>query len=305
MHPDAALFAATEIPGIARFEPGSGGLTRLVITTPLAEAHIYLQGAHVTHFQPVGGAPVLFLSERSFFAPGKPIRGGVPVCFPWFSARAGQPESPAHGFARTMPWEVESLAVDGDQTVLAILRLAANDETRALWPHEFVLRHHIVVGPRLTMLLEVENLSGEPFLFKEALHTYLAVGDVREVAISGLENAPYVDKTDGFQTKTLGSEPLRFTSETDRIFPHTRATCVLDDPRAARRISVEKSGSATTVIWNPWIEKAAAMKDFGPEEWTGMACIETANTGADAITLAPGAKHAMRAIISIGNQLGL
>ncbi len=288
-----------EVPGIARFEPGLGGLTRLVVTTPLAEAHVYLQGAHVTHFQPVGATPVLFVSERSFFAEGKPIRGGVPICFPWFAARASQPTAPAHGFARTLPWEVESLSVDGDRTVLVILRLTATDETRALWPHDFVLRHHVSVGRHLEMMLEVENISAESFTFEEALHTYLAVGDVHEVAITGLENAAYLDKTEQLKAKVQDAGPLLFERETDRIYAGHRATCVLANPRAQLRITVEKSGSATTVIWNPWQAKAAAMKDFGEFEWTRMACIETANAGTDAITLAPAAKHAMRAIISV------
>ena len=298
MTPDPAALRALEIPGLARFEPGAGGLTRLAITSPLAEAHIYLHGGHVTHFQPRGQSPVLFLSGRSFFESGKPIRGGVPVCFPWFGARAGQPSAPAHGFARTMPWEVESLSVDGEQTVLAVLRLTANDETRAHWPHDFILRHHIVIGQRLSMMLEVENTSREPFTYEAALHTYLAVAAARTAAITGLENAAYRDKTDSFQTKVQSAEPLRFTGETDRIFENTRAACVLHDPAGARRITVEKSGSATTVVWNPWTEKSAAMKDFGDDEWARMVCIETANAGANPITLAPGAKHAMRAVIS-------
>ena len=296
MTPDA--LRSLEIPGLARFESGPGGLTRLVVATPLAEAHVCLHGGHVTHFQPRGQSPVLFLSARSFFETGRPIRGGVPVCFPWFGPRAGQPDAPAHGFARIMPWEIESLSVDGEHIVLAVLRLAANDETRTHWPHDFVLRHHIVIGPRLTMMLEVENTSREPFTCEAALHTYLAVADARTATVTGLENASYRDKTDGLQTKVQPAEPLRFTGETDRIFENTRATCTLHDPAGARRITVEKSGSATTVVWNPWSEKAAAMKDFADDEWPRMACIETANAGADTVTLAPGAKHAMRAIIS-------
>jgi len=288
-----------EIPDIARFEPGAGGLTRLVVTTPFAEAHVYLLGGHVTHFQPAGQAPVLFVSERSFFESGKPIRGGVPVCFPWFANRAGRPESPAHGFARTLEWELESLSVDGDQTVLVVLRLGASEVTRAHWPHEFVLRLHIVIGRRLVMMLEVENVAGEAFQFEEALHTYFAVSDAREVGITGLESAAYLDKADGFCPKVQGAEPLRFTAETDRTFENTRATCVLDDPGAGRRITVEKSGSATTVVWNPWSEKAAAMKDFGDDEWPRMACIETANAGVNAITLGAGEKHALRAVIAV------
>ena len=300
MTPDSPALRSLEIPGLARFEAGAGGLTRLAITSPLAEAHIYLHGGHVTHFQPRDQTPVLFLSGRSFFETGKPIRGGVPVCFPWFAARDGQPAAPAHGFARTMPWEVESLSVDGDQTVLAVLRLAANDETRAHWPHDFVLRHHITIGQRLAMMIEVENISREPFTCEAALHTYLAVADARAATVTGLENAAYRDKTDGLQTKVQPAEPLHFTGETDRIFENTRAACVLHDPSGARRITVEKSGSATTVVWNPWSEKAAAMKDFADDEWPRMACIETANAGANVITIAPGARHSMRAVVSVG-----
>lgn len=299
MIPDAAALRSLEIPGLARFEPGGGGLIRLAVTTPLAAAHVYLHGGHVTHFQPRGQPPVLFLSARSFFENGRAIRGGVPVCFPWFAARAGQPDAPMHGFARTMPWQVESLSVDGDQTVLAVLRLASDDTTRAHWPHDFVLRHHIVIGQRLSMMLEVENTSREPFTYEAALHTYLAVADIRTAAVTGLENAAYRDKTDGLQTKTQPAEPLRFTAETDRIFENTRASCVLDDPAGPRRIRVAKSGSATTVVWNPWSARAAALKDFGADEWPRMACIETANAGANPITLAPGAKHSMRAILAL------
>ena len=299
MTPDSPALRALEIPGLARFEAGPGGLTRLAVTTPLAEAHVCLHGGHVTHFQPAGAAPVLFLSACSFFAKGKAIRGGVPVCFPWFAARAGHPESPAHGFARTTLWEVESIAADGGHTVLAVLRLTADDATRALWPHDFILRLHLVIGASLTMLLEVENTSAAAFTFEAALHTYLAVADARTATVTGLENAPYRDKTDGLQTKVQPAEPLRFAGETDRVFENTRATCTLHDPAGARHLTVEKSGSATTIIWNPWSEKAAAMRDFAPDEWPRMACLETANAGANTLTLAPGAKHAMRAVISV------
>ena len=238
MTPHSPALRSLEIPGLARFEAGAGGLTRLAITSALAEAHIYLHGGHVTHFHPTGGAPVLFLSARSFFESGKPIRGGVPVCFPWFAARAGQPDAPAHGFARTMPWEIESLSVDGDQTVLAVLRLGATDATRAHWPHDFILRHHIVIGQRLSMMIEVENISREAFTYEAALHTYLAVIDARTATVTGLENATYRDKTDGFRTKTQSAEPLSFTGETDRIFENTRAACVLHDPAGAHRNTV-------------------------------------------------------------------
>jgi glucose-6-phosphate 1-epimerase len=277
----------------ARFEETAGGLVRLKIETPLATGELYPHGAHLTRFAPRGEAPVLFVSERSEFAPGRPIRGGVPVCFPWFAARAGDPSAPAHGFARTSEWTLESLVTDPDGAVSVVLRLDADGSTRAQWPHEFTLRHRIVFGRELSMALEVENGSREPFRFEEALHTYFAVSDVRDVSIAGLEGRTYLDKTDAFKEKRQPPEPLRIVSETDRIYPRHTGACTLDDRSLRRRIVVEKRGSATTVVWNPWIAKAAAMKDFGDEEWPAMICIEAANAGEDAIELGPGQRHAM------------
>jgi len=288
-----------ELPGIATFESGEGGLVRLVVRSSLAEAHIYLHGAHVTHFQPQGAAPVLFMSQKSLFAPDKPIRGGVPVIFPWFGGRAGHPESPAHGVARTAEWQVTSLSEDGDGVITAAFHLGADENTRALWPYDFELNYRIAIGRTLTLTLQVANTSPEPFTFEDALHTYFAVGEVRETSTTGLENAEYVDKTDGLQRKKQGPEPIRITQETDRVFENTRKTCTIDDPRTHRRVTIEKSGSQTTVVWNPWIAKAAALADFGDDEWPRMLCIETANAGANVVTLAPGKTHAMRAVISL------
>ena len=292
---------AMNFPGVASFEEDDHGMIRLAITSPKANAQIYLHGAHVVHFQPIGLAPVLFLSEESGFASGQAIRGGIPICFPWFGGREGHPESPAHGFARTMEWAVESLSVDGDEAILVILRLESNEATRAEWAHEFVVRCHIFVGMWLVMLLEVENTGESEMTFEEALHTYFAVEDVREVLVRGLENTGYRDKVDGLASKMQGAEPLRFTGETDRIFENTAAKCEIEDGVTGRRITVNKSGSKTTVVWNPWIEKALKMKDFGDEEWRRMICVETANAGVNAVTIGPGKKHSIRVVISPGS----
>ncbi len=297
--PAAADFRHWEIPNRATFEDAPGGLVRIRISTPRCEAEVYLHGAHVTHFQPAGKAPLLFLSAASHFAPGRAIRGGVPVIFPWFGPRTGRPDSPAHGFARTLPWSVEALADDDHGNITLILRLDSDETTRAHWPHDFILRHRITFGVNLDMQLEVENISATAFQFEEALHTYLAVADVREIAITGLENTPFLDKTNALQREQQSADPIRITGETDRVYLNTHTACILDDPKLARRISVAKSGSDTTVIWNPWIAKAKAMADFGDDEWPAMMCIETANAGPSAITLAPGAAHAMRATVSV------
>ena len=166
------------VAGVVRFDAGSGRLIRASISGPTAEGHVYLHGAHVTRHRPVGRRPLLFLSERSQFAEGTAIRGGVPVIFPWFGARAGYPGAPDHGFARTREWIVESVEQMADRAVAVTLVLDADEATRQTCPHEFRIRHRVVFGDRLEMTLEVENRSGEPMLFEEALHTYLLVGDV-------------------------------------------------------------------------------------------------------------------------------
>jgi glucose-6-phosphate 1-epimerase len=284
-------------PGRVRFETGAGGLTRAVVTAPAAEAHVYLHGAHVSHYQPVGQAPVLFLSARSAFAPGKAIRGGVPIIFPWFGARAGDPSAPQHGFARAAAWQVESTESPAAGAAAITLRLEPSAATRAVWPHDVVARYRVTVGDRLDLRLEVENVSAATATFEEALHTYLALGDVRTASISGLAGATYIDKVDRMARKTEGPAPVRLGGETDRVYLGTRAACVVDDPRGGRRLVVEKAGSDATVVWNPWSDKAHAMSDLDGDEWPTFVCVETANAADHAVTLAPGARHELRAVI--------
>ncbi len=285
------------IAGVLKFEAGSGGLIRAAVGGRSAEGHVYLHGAHVTHYRPAGQRPLLFLSERSRFATGKAIRGGVPVIFPWFGARAGHSEAPDHGFARTREWAVESVEPASDGSVAVTLALEADDATRSTWPHEFRVRHRVVFGERLEMTLEVENRSGHAFDFEEALHTYVLVGDVGQVSIAGLGGVVYVDKTDDMRRKTLAAGPLRLNGTTDRVFLSTRAPCTVTDPVLARRIVVEKTGSSTTVVWNPWHEKASTMADLGDEQWRSMLCVEAANAADNAVHLAGGERHAMRVVI--------
>jgi glucose-6-phosphate 1-epimerase len=294
------LAARFGIPDVVRFEAVAGGLVRAVVTTPVAEAHVYDQGAHLAHYQSAGAAPVLFLSARSRFTPGQPIRGGVPLVFPWFAARAGDPTAPTHGFARSREWRLEAAERRGDSGVTLALRLEPDPETRRLWPHDFVLRYRVGLGAALELALEVTNPTDVALTFEAAFHTYLAVSDVRQVAVHGLEGASYLDKTDAMRRQTQGPEPIRFTEETDRVYLHTAATCRVDDPGAGRRLVVEKAGSATTVVWNPWDARARALADLGDDEWPRMLCIETANAAADAVTLAPGARHTMRARVRAG-----
>ena len=280
-------------------EAGAGGLERARVEGARAEAHIYLQGATVTHFQPRGAAPVLFLSNRATWAAGRAIRGGVPLIFPWFGAHATNAKAAMHGFARTRPWRLVDHGPAADDAVIVELGLEDDEASRAAWPHAFTLRYRVSVGEALGLSFEVTNTSAQAFTFEAALHTYLAVGDVRAVAVTGLENTTYIDKVDGMTRKRQGTEPLRLTGETDRVFVGTRSRCVVEDRVLARRLLVDKTGSATTVVWNPWSTKAAGIADLDPDDWRRMVCVETANAADDAVTLEPGQRHVMTATIRV------
>ena len=254
---------------------------RVIISTPEAEAEIYLQGAHIAQWTPRGHRPVLFMSSRSMFAPGKAIRGGVPVIFPWFGPRSDGQPGPAHGFARTLPWT---------QQAEGIFELI----------HEgYRLRFTVTVGASLQMELEVRNDSGKAVVFEEALHTYLSVADIRSVELDGLQGTTFIDKTDGMKRMVQPAEPIRIAKETDQVHLNTQSTCVVTDPVWNRRIVIEKTGSDSTVVWNPWIEKTAKMADMAPDEWRNMICVETANAADNAVSLEPGATHKLTAEIFI------
>jgi glucose-6-phosphate 1-epimerase len=286
-----------KLPDTVRIEAGRGALRRAVIDTALAKAEIYLLGAHVIHFQPRGQKPVLFMSGKSWFEAGKPIRGGVPICFPWFGPRQDGRQGPGHGFARLQEWELTGAETASDGTVEIGFRLVSNEATREQWDGDFEMNYRVRVGAALGLELRVRNTSSRPIRVEEALHTYLAVSDVRQVSIEGLAGTTYSDRVGTPHTETEGAAPIRITAETDRIYMNTRSTCVVHDPGWQRRLVVEKTGSDTTVVWNPWIAKAKAMPDFGDDEWPAMLCIETCNVREHAVTLAPGQSHAMGAVI--------
>lgn len=288
---------AGTLPASVRIEAGPGRLPRVAVATPAATAEVYLQGAHVTGWAPAGSGPVIWMSERSAFAAGSPLRGGVPVCFPWFGPDTSG-EGPLHGFARTSQWTLAEVAERGDDVVLTFT-LAVTDATRSgAWPHAFDARYTVTVGAALTLALEVTNTDAGPITFTEALHTYLGVADVREALITGLERSAYVDRLDSPQRLAPTGEPLRISAETDRVYAQP-GTITVADPAGGRSLAVAASGSANAVVWNPWITKSAAMGDFGDDEWTDMVCVETCNALDGAVTLQPGERHTMTATITV------
>jgi glucose-6-phosphate 1-epimerase len=299
------------IPGVLTFSQNENALLRANITTPTCTAELYLQGAHLTHWQPTGHQPVLFLSERSFFTPGKAIRGGIPIIWPWFGARtpgartatpetprtvSPQPASPAHGFARTADWTLAFAALAADDLILT-LTLSPSETSRALGFDNFQLAYQLTLGAELRLQLTVANLADTPLHFEEAFHSYFSVGDALQISLIGLSDTEYLDKTDNFARKRQSSPPLTITCDIDRPYLNTLTPIVLVDPVYHRRITVDKANSKSTVVWNPWSDLSATLPDMTPTNWQAMTCIETANVADNAITLAPRQAHTMLAHI--------
>jgi glucose-6-phosphate 1-epimerase len=272
----------------------------LTIETGLCAAELYLHGAHLCRWQPRHQShPVLWMSESSRFEAGAPIRGGVPICFPWFGTRAGDPSAPVHGIARISAWTLDGAGLEGDGSVVVRLSLDCGALEVPHAPHDLHLAYELHLGRELSMALTVTNRGGVPCTFEEAVHTYFSVGDVRQVSVAGLEGATYVDKVDGGTRKTQPDEPVTIGAETDRLYLDTGTAVTLADRVLGRSIRLEKTGSRSTVVWNPWVAKSRAMPDFGDDEWPGMLCIETANAADNAVTLPPHASHTMTAAIRV------
>lgn len=294
------------IPGVVTFAANDHGLVYASVSSAACSAVIYLQGAHVAEWCPTDQKPVLFLSEHSIMAPGKAIRGGVPLIFPWFGARtankfSSRTDGPSHGFARTSDWLIAETKINGDDVIFK-LTLEPNDTTRALGYDDFHIEYEIVFGKTLGLHLTVENRSKETMSFEEALHTYLSVGDTEQIKIRGLGNTEFFDKTDGFKRKVQSESDLILTGETDRPYVATEATVEVIDPVVKRKIVVSKQNSRTTVVWNPWSELSSKLEDMNPDGWRKMVCIETANAMDDAVVLAAGARHTMSARIEVYNR---
>jgi D-hexose-6-phosphate mutarotase len=292
-----ALNDTFAITGQLSFQVGPGGLPLAQIRNRHAAAMVSLYGAYVLAFQPHGHDPLLWFSSHGPYQPGKSIHGGIPVCWPWFGPHPTDPSKPSHGFVRTAMWNVlAAAALTGGATQLR-LSLVSDEDTRDLWPHDFQLRLVVTVGAELRVELIVRNPGSAPFTCSGALHSYFAVSDAGAITIQGLDGCEYIDKVDGNQRK-LQRGPVRIESETDRVYLNTAAPCTIDDPGLGRRTTIAKSGSHSTVIWNPWAEKARNLADFRDGAYRGMVCVETANAGSDTITVAPRGEHRLVAIIS-------
>jgi D-hexose-6-phosphate mutarotase len=285
------------------FESGPGGLVVAKVNNSHATAMVALQGAHVMTYQPQGQEPVLWLSAYAKFAPGKSIRGGVPICWPWFGPHASEPGFPGHGFARTVLWEVLSTQVTSAAATRLVFRLAASSKNLQQWPHPSDVTLTVTIGKQLELDLATVNNDKQAVIVGDALHTYFAVGDVRKIAIHGLEGCPYIDKV-GMAKRSVQAGGVSIGEEVDRIYLDSARDCVIEDPQLQRRIRIAKKNSHSTIVWNPWIDKAAKMGDFGPDGYLGMVCVESANADVDVVSIPPGGEHHLQVVYSVEAMSG-
>ncbi len=283
-----------EIPGRVIFTEGNGEMSMLEINTAWSRAELYLHGAHLTHFQIKDQPPLLFMSRLSRFKEDAPIRGGIPVIFPWFGPREGEA---AHGFARIQPWELREISQLNDGGL--VLRLGLPDSPAAALFPKFSAEYRLTFSRDLGAELIVTNDSQDrDFTFENCLHTYFQVGDITAVSVTGLKGADYIDKADNFTRKTERAEHLKIAQEVNSIYLNTPAPVEIHDSKLQRRIRIEKSGSLSTVVWNPWADQAQEVPDFGNEEYKDMLCVEAGNVGENKITLPAGKTASLKIQIS-------
>lgn len=265
----------------------------IAIKNRYGSASIAMQGAQVLSWAPEGEKPVIWLSKEAKFVKGKSFRGGIPICWPWFGPHPSDPALPAHGFARNLDWQLKDRR-ETEAGTLVVLALAPNESS---WPHQAELEYRIKVGKQLELELVTRNKGSDSFVLGCALHTYFHVSDVRNVKVLGLEETQYVDKVKGGEKIQEGA--LTIDSEVDRIYLDTDSSCVIQDPGMNRSIRIAKSGSRSTVVWNPWAEKSEKLGDMGADGYLGMLCVETCNAHDDVVTVPATGEHCLRAVYSL------
>ena len=256
-----------------------------------------LHGAQVTSWKPAGAEEVIFLSQHARWEEGKAIRGGIPICFPWFRAKADDPHAPAHGVVRTRIWTLESLEHNEDGVTVS-MSIESDADTRKRWAADFRLLHRVTFGSELKLEFTVSNTGSAPFHFEEALHTYYKVGDVRSARIRGLDGLTYLDNTDSNKEKKQVGE-VRISSPTDSAYLNAQNDLQILDPVLNRSIHIAKQNSHSTVVWNPWAEGTRTLSDLGEDEWPHMLCAEGSNILQNAVELAPRQDHKMTVTMTV------
>jgi D-hexose-6-phosphate mutarotase len=282
----ATLNKAFGIPGEVEFKVGQHGALVAEVGNAHGRATVACQGAQVLTWAPTGQPPVVWLSPAAQFTSGKSLRGGVPVCWPWFGAHPEDVSKPAHGFARNLDWQVAEAARLGDATRL-VMRFAPGDAQRALWPHHAELTLSVTVSEHLRLDLTTRNTGHEPFTLTQALHTYFHVGDIASARVEGLQGCDYVDRL-AADARVRQEGPVVIDREVDRIYVGCPGEVFIADTHFKRRIRITKVGSRSYVVWNPWVEKGAKFGDMGEGGYRRMLCVETTNAWDDTVTVVPG-----------------
>lgn len=290
---DRWIRAGRSLPSSVELATGRGGLPVLKISAAGGTGQIYLQGAHLAEWAPTGHNQVLWMSKSSRFETGQPIRGGVPICFPWFGAHPSDPQAPMHGFARIQPWTLVDVHESADD-VTAVLRLTDSPESRtSCWPFRFDAEYTVTVGRELRLSLSVRNCDTVGFTFEESLHTYYAVGNMNATRVTRIDSAK-----DAVLLATADAASVRSTEEISEIHNGVQATAITDTVQN-RTVVVSTKHSRNSIIWNPGREKALATSDFDSEGWRNMLCYEACNIKESAIRLQPGATHRMVVTMSV------
>ena len=249
-----------------------------------ASAKIALHGAHLIDYTPHDHQPIIFTSKAAIYKKGKAIRGGIPICWPWFNAHPSDQSKPSHGYARTSMWSLDKVTSHKTGTTLDFSLPPAADSGLSA-----TLQIHI--GKSLSMTLTTSNDGAQPETYSEALHSYFHTEDTESTLVHGLDKASYID-TVGEEKTHIQNGAVSFPGEVDRIY-HSDATVTIDDMKRERIIAISKDGSHTTIVWNPGEEKGAAMADLDNSEVKKFVCAESANARAQSITLAAGRSHSL------------
>lgn len=292
-----ALNAEHGIDGVLRFARGRGGLVMIEVANAHATALISPHGGQVLAYRPVdAAADLLFVSDRAYFSAGKAIKGGIPVCWPWFGPDPQDKGRPAHGFVRAWAWTVLASEALPDGSTRVRLGVADDKDSRAIWPQYFNLLLDIRVAETLSVDLVTRNAGDRPFRITQGLHTYLNIGEVGGVRVEGLEGCRYLDKARGAADAVATQHgPVRFEGEVNRIYEDVPPLLAVVDPALGRRIRIASEGSRTAVVWNPWAETARAMGDLDDQDYLRFICVETVNTASEVIEIPPGETHRLTA----------
>lgn len=288
-----------EIDGELQFIEIEHGFVYAEINNTRAHATVSTYSGQLLSYRPKDRQEdLLFVSDKAYYEAGKAIKGGIPVCWPWFGPDPENRGRPAHGFVRNRQWQVSGSESLADGSTKIILSIADSEATRALWPHPFRLDIEITVGDTLRVELVTHNTGNDSITISQALHSYFRVGDITSVSVLGLDGINYIDKANDSARKTQAG-PLTISSEVDRIYTDTSGDLTIDDASLERKISIASSGCSTVVVWNPWVEIAASMADLDDDDYLQMLCVETANAGPETVTITAGDCYRLSAEYSI------